>query len=77
MLDMNYVDRRRKQKITALMLAATLLLSGCNNYFETIENENGELVATDDSYIHYSWLQLYYVLEVDNEITNNNEIYMV
>ena len=74
---MNYVDKRRKQKITALTLAATLLLSGCNNYFETIENDNGELVATDDSYIHYSWLQLYYVLEVYNNVTQENEIYIV
>ena len=74
---MNYINKKRKQRITALTLAATLLLSGCNNSFETFENENGVLTAADDSYIYYSWLQLYYVLEVYNNVTRENEIYIV
>ena len=75
---MDYINRRRKQEITALVLASTLLLNGCvNNSFEVIENENSELTASDDSYIYYGWIQLYYVLEVYNNITQENEIYIV
>ena len=75
---MDYISRRRKQEITALTLAATLLLNGCvNNSFEVIENENSELTTSDDSYIYYGWIQLYYVLEVNNNITQKNEIYIV
>ena len=32
---------------------------------------------SEDSYIFYSWLQLYSVLEVYNNITQENEIYIV
>ena len=75
---MDCINRRRKQEITALALAATLLLNGCvNNSFEVIENENSELTASDDSYIYYGWIQLYYLLEVYNNITQENEIYIV
>ena len=44
-----------------------------NSSFEVIENENGELTATDDSYIYYEWLQFYYVLEVYNNVIQENE----
>ena len=75
---MDYINKRRKQRITALALASTLLLNGCvNSSFEVIENENGELTASDDSYIYYGWIQLYYVIEVYNNVTQENEIYIV
>ena len=72
---------RRKQRITALTLVMTLLMSGCggkeNSKFEIIENENNELVVADDSYISSEYIGNYYVLEVYNKMKNENEIYIV
>lgn len=78
---MNINSKRRKQRITALTLAATLFLSGCgedkNSSFELVENENNEIVAMEDSYIDNKYISEYYVLEVYNKIKNENEIYIV
>lgn len=73
-------NKRLKQRITALTLASTLLLGGCgrknNSSFEFIENENNELVAIDDSYISKDYIKDYYVVEMYNNVTKTNEIYI-
>lgn len=64
-----------KQRIAALTLATTMLLSGCgNDSFKLTENENNELVAVDDTYIDD--IRGYYVVEVYNKITKQNEIFI-
>ena len=72
---------RRKQRITALTLVLTMLMSGCgkeeNSKFEIIENDNNELVVSDDSYISSEYISDYYVLEVYNRMRNENEIFIV
>lgn len=68
-----------KQRLTALTLASTLLLSGCNTHgssFELVENENNEIVAVDNTYISNDYLNKYYVVEVYNKVTKMNEIYI-
>ena len=71
---------RRKQRITALSLVLTMLMGGCGgkqtSSFELIENKNNELVAADDSYISNDYIKYYYVVEVYNKLTNENEIYI-
>ena len=71
---------RRKQRITALTLVLTMLMSGCggrdNSRFELVENDNNELVATDDSYISNEYINDYYVVEMYNELTKENEIFI-
>ena len=72
---MNY---KNKQRLTALTLASTLLLSGCsvNNKFKLTENENNELVAMDESYIDNKFMNDYYLVEVYNNMKEQNEIYI-
>lgn len=71
---------RNKQRITALTLLTTLLLGGCGeagkDAFVIIENKDNQLVAQDNSYIDDFYINRYYVLEVYNNITNQNEIYI-
>ena len=78
---MNNNSVRRKQRITALTLVLTMLMSGCggrdNSRFELVENDNNELVASDDSYISSEYIGDYYVVEMYNEITKENEIFIV
>ena len=77
---MNNNSVRRKQKITALTLVLTMLMSGCggrdNSRFELVENDNNELVASDDSYISSEYIGDYYVVEMYNKLTNENEIFI-
>ena len=77
---MNNNSIRRKQRITALTLVLTMLMSGCggkdNSKFELAENDNNELVACDDSYISSEYIDDYYVVEMYNEITKENEIFI-
>ena len=77
---MNNNSVRRKQRITALTLALTMLMSGCggrdNSRFELVENDNNELVASDDSYISNEYIGDYYVVEMYNKLTNENEIFI-
>lgn len=77
---MNNNSKIRKQRITALTLVMTLLMSGCgkneNSRFELIENENNELVAVDDSYISSKNIDDYYVVEFYNKVSLENEIYI-
>ena len=77
---MNNNSLIRKQRITALTLVLTMLMSGCggkdNSKFELVENDNNELVATDDSYISSEYIDDYYVAEMYNEITKENEIFI-
>lgn len=68
-------NKKIKQSIAALTLATTMLLSGCgNDSFKLTENENNELVAVDDTYIDD--IRGYYVVEVYNKITKQNEIFI-
>lgn len=76
---MNINSKRRKQRITALTLVATMMLSGCNGgtgRFEYTENENNELVAVDGSYIANTNIDNCYVVEVYNTLKKENEIYI-
>ena len=71
-----------KQRMTALALASTLFLSACaseenNDRFEFIENENDQLVVMEDYYISNDIIHKFYVLEVCNRITKENELYIV
>ena len=69
-------NRKRKQRITALTLAMTLLMGGCgekeNSKFKIVENDDNELVAMDDSYISKEYIDDYYVLEVYNKLSKEN-----
>lgn len=82
-MNKNDNTKRRKQRITALTLAVSLLLGGCgknkneNSRFKIIENDNNQLVALDDSYIDNKYIDMYYVLEVYNIISKENELYIV
>ena len=65
--------------ITALALTFSLGMSGCSSSdseFKFTENEKGEIVVEEDSYIKYEYLNNYYVVEVYNSILDTNEIYI-
>lgn len=67
--------------ITALALTFSLGMGGCsssssNSAFKYTENEKGEIVIEEDSYIDYDALNNYYVIEVYNSVTDTNKIYI-
>ena len=66
-------------RVAALSLALSLTMGGCssaNSRFTYSENENGEVIINEDSYIEYDYLKNYYVIEVYNNITDKTEIYI-
>lgn len=71
---------RRKQRIRALTLVLTMLMGGCggkqNSSFELIENENNELIAVDGTYIRSECIDDYFVVEMYNKLTKENEIFI-
>ena len=82
-VNMNDNSVRRKQRITALTLVMTLLLTGCNgkensnNRYKIGINKDFEFFSIDETYIDNEYLSDYYVLEVYNKLSGKNEIYIV
>lgn len=77
MKNKNYI--RLTSGVTALALACSLSMTGCapkNSTFNYSENENGEIVVEEGSYIEYEYLNKYYIIEVYNTLTEENEIYI-
>ena len=75
----NNIHTRLSAGITALALTCTLGLSGCssaNNRFTITPGNDGSFVVNRDTWIDNNGLNNIYVIEVKNNISNQNELYI-
>jgi len=76
----NKINTRLGAGITALTLTCTLGLNGCSpNYDKFMFNpgDDGSFVVDDNSYISHTTINNIYVIKVKNNISEQEEIYIV